>query len=408
MAGKGKPLSALAVKTLPVGLHADGGTRGLYLRVLPTGGRSWIFRYALANRRRSMHLGATDVLSLADARAAALDARRLLLQKIDPVDARREQRALLQQGKVRSAWTFKKAAFAVHETLAPGWKNAKHAAQWLATLETYAFPSVGERPVDRIDVAAALEVLKPIWTAKPETARRVRQRMDAVMRWAVAHGYATANPIDAATELLPKQREAAKHHDAMPYAEIPEFLADVEAAAETAARLALRFLILTAARSGEVRGALWHEIDLRSATWTIPAERMKAGREHRVPLSTQAIAVLKRAAEHFGQDLDSFIFPGQRAGAPLSDMAMTKLLRDMEVGAVPHGFRSSFRDWCAEHGVSRELAERALAHTVKDLTEAAYNRSDLLEQRRPVMQGWGNFVMQPIQAACDAKELDRA
>lgn len=404
-----KPLSALAVKTLPVGLHADGGTRGLYLRVLPTGGRSWIFRYALANRRRSMHLGALDVLSLADARAAALDARRLLLQKVDPIEARREQRELVRQGKVRSAWTFKKAALAVHETLLPGWKNPKHADQWINTLATYAFPAIGDRPVDRIDVAAVLEVLKPIWTEKAETARRVRQRMDAVMRWSVAHGFATLNPVDAAVELLPKQRDGAKHHDAMPYGEVPAFITALDAAAETSARLALRFLILTAARSGEVRGALWHEIDMQSSTWTVPAERMKAGREHRVPLSAQAIAVLKRAAERFGQQPDSFVFPGQREGAPLSDMALTKLLRDMKVDAVPHGFRSSFRDWCAERHVPTELAERALAHTVKGKTEAAYHRTDQLEQRRPVMQQWGDFVTQPFQTAHnDEKELHRA
>lgn len=387
-----KPMTALQAKALPAGLHADAGARGLYLRVLPTGGRSWVLRYQLDGRRRSMHLGALDVLGVADARIEAARQRRLLLDKADPIEARRAERASKKRGDVQAAWIFRKAAVAVHETLAPGWKNPKHAEQWINTLATYAYPAIGDTAVGALDVAAVLAVLRPIWTEKPETARRVRQRLDAVMRWAVAHGYAVSNPVDAAAELLPKQRAEVEHHAAMPYGEVPAFLTQLCALDATAGRLALRFAILTATRSGEVRGAAWAEIDREASVWTIPAERMKAGRTHRVPLSPAALAVLDAAAERFGLQPDAFIFPGQREGAALSDMALVKVLRDMRADAVPHGFRSSFRDWAAEQGVSRELAERALAHAVKDATEAAYHRTDQLEQRRSVMDAWGAFL----------------
>lgn len=398
-----KPLTALQVKTLPAGMHADAGMRGLYLRVLPSGGRSWFLRYQLGGRRREMYLGSLDVLGLADARARAQAQRLLLLEKVDPIETRRNSRAASRHDEARATWTFKKAAEAVHQTLSPGWKNPKHAAQWLATLKTYVFPKVGARPVADVDVAAVLDVLKPIWTTKAETARRVRQRIDSVMRWAVAHGYATSNPVDAAAELLPKQRDAVEHHEAMPYTDIPTFIGTLKATDQTSARLALQFLILTAARSGEVRGATWREIDLAGRLWSIPAERMKAGRMHRIPLSEEAVSVLKWAVQRFGHEPEAFVFPGQRVGAPLSDMSMTKLMRDMKAGAVPHGFRSSFRDWCAENGVSRELAERALAHAVKDATEAAYHRTDQLDQRRPVMEAWGRYVTYTVRIKAASK-----
>lgn len=387
-----KPLTALQAKTLAAGLHADAGMRGLYLRVLPSGGRSWVLRYQLGGKRRHMHLGPLDALGVADARIEATKQRRLLLEKVDPIEARRAQRIATRRDDVQAAWTFAKAAAAVHETLAPGWKNAKHAEQWIATLATYAHPAIGDTPVSAIDVGAVLAVLRPIWTDKPETARRVRQRLDAVMRWAVAHGYAPANPVPAAAELLPRQCDEVAHHAAMPYADVPALMGRLALLDATAGRLALRFAILTAARSGEVRGATWAEIDREACVWTVPADRMKAGRTHRVPLSAAALSVLDAVAARFGAEPGAFIFPGQREGAALSDMALVKVLRDMKAHAVPHGFRSSFCDWAAEQGVSRELAERALAHLVKDATEAAYRRIDQLEQRRPVMAAWGAFV----------------
>ena len=385
------PMTALTVRRKGPGLHSDGEVRGLYLRVTDHGSRGWLLRFMLRGRRRDMWLGSSSELSLAEAREAARSARKLIKAKVDPIEHRRRDQAEAVRLDGLRTWTFTKAAQAVHETLAPGWKNEKHAAQWIATLQSYAFPKIGEKPVGEVDVAAVLDVLRPIWTAKPETARRVRQRIDAVMRWALAHGYATTNPVDAAAELLPKQRDIVEHHEAMPYADVPAFVKSLQAIEESSSRLALEFAILTAARSGEVRGATWGEVDTKAATWTVPAERMKASREHRVPLSKQALAVLKAAANRSGSDPDSPIFPNP-FGKPLSDMALTQLMRGLERTETVHGFRSSFRDWCAEHEVPRELAERALAHAVRDATEAAYHRTDQLEQRRPLMAHWGAFV----------------
>jgi integrase len=283
-------------------------------------------------------------------------------------------------------WTFGKAATEVHKTLLPGWKNPKHGDQWINTLTTYAIPKIGERAVAEVDVGAVVEVLKPIWTTKPETARRVRQRIDAVLRWAVAHGYATTNPVDAAVELLPKQRDVVEHHKAVPVAALPGFMATLRAG-DAPSRRALEFAILTAARSGEVRGAVWSEIDLKAKTWTVPAARMKAARDHEVPLSDAAIAVLQAAGEGAGGAL---VFPGPK-GKAMSDAVFTALLERMGVDATAHGFRSTFRDWCSENGVPREIAERALAHAVGNSTEGAYLRTTLLEQRRDVMERWAGY-----------------
>lgn len=384
-----EPLSALDVKRKGPGLYQDGEVKGLYLRVTDSGARGFLLRYMLAGRRRDMWLGSTRETTLAGARDAARAARDLIRKKVDPLAERHREQAENKRQAGLAVWTFKKAAEAVHETLAPGWKNPKHADQWINTLTTYAYPKIGDRPVAEVAVGDVLDVLRPIWTTKAETARRVRQRLDAVMRWALAHGYSASNPVDAAVDLLPKQRKAAEHHAAMPHAEVPALVKRLGALAPSAGTLAMLFLILTAARSGEVRGATWAEIDLDAATWTIPAERMKADREHRIPLSDGAVALLKQAAGIFGTE--GLVFPGAK-GKPLSDMTLAATLKRLKVDAVPHGFRSSFRDWCAESGVSRELAERALAHTVKDKTEAAYHRTDQLEQRRPVMQAWADYL----------------
>jgi integrase len=387
-----KALSAIGVKRLDARMHADAACRGLYLRVAPTGARNWILRYQVNGRRRDMGLGGLPDVGLADARERAADLRKLIRQKVDPLEHAGGERKQVERQQKAAAWTFSKCAEAVHETLAPGFRNPKHSAQWLSSLATYAFPLIGDKPVSSVDVAAVLEVLRPIWTTKAETARRVRQRMDTILEWAVAHGYAEKNPVSAASVFLPKQREAAEHHAAMPHAQVPAFITDLRALALAPGRLALEFLILTAARSGEVRGATWAEVELQAKLWTVPAERMKAGREHRVPLSPQAVAVLEQAAAASGMRGDALIFPSGQTGKALSDMTLSAVLKRMKIDATPHGFRSSFRDWCAETGVSRELAERALAHAVKDATEAAYHRTDQLEQRRPLMHTWAAYL----------------
>ena len=386
------PLTAVAVKRLPAGMHQDAGNRGLYLQVAPTGARSWIFRYMLDGKRRDMGLGPIDVVTLAEARIAAADARKLLHGRCDPLGIRDAARTDTKHADKLAAWTFKRAAEAVHETLKPGWKNPKHADQWINTLTTYAFPTIGSTPVARIDVAAIVEVLKPIWTDKRETARRVRQRIDAVMTWSVAHKYAAENPVDAAVSLLPKVKRNVEHHDAVPVDGAPAFWKALGKHDPYPATLALRFAILTAARSGEVRGATWSEIDTERRIWKIPAERMKADREHEVPLSQMALDVLGMAEKSFGRAAGSLIFPGPKDGKPLSDNAFTALLKRMKVAATAHGFRSTVRDWCSETGVAREVAERSLAHAVENSTEAAYNRTKLLEQRRPVMDQWSVFL----------------
>jgi integrase len=386
------PLTAVAVRKLPAGLHQDGGTRGLYLQVGESGARSWVFRYMLDGKRRDMGLGPVDAVSLAEARIAAGDARKLIHAKVDPLAHRDAGRARTTTARAAAAWTFKKTAEAVHETLKPGWKNPKHADQWINTLTAYAFPKLGDKHVADVDVALVVEVLKPIWTEKRETARRVRQRIDTVMDWAVAHGYAKANPVDAAVALLPKVRKQVEHHKAVPVAGAAAFWKALGALEPYPATLALRFAILTAARSGEVRGATWSEIDTEAKLWTVPAERMKGGREHVVPLSDAALAVLALAEKQFGRAPGALGFPGPKEGKPLSDNAFTALLDRMKVEATAHGFRSTFRDWCSESGVPREVAERALAHAVADDTEAAYNRTQLVAQRKPLMAKWAAFL----------------
>jgi integrase len=383
-------------------MHQDAQTRGLYLRVTDAGTRAWIYRYMLDGKRRDMGLGPVELVSLAEARIAAADARRQVHRKIDPLAARDAERSSTRRVQAVRAWTFKRAAEEVHETLRPGWKNPKHADQWINSLAAYAFPKLGELPVGGVDVAAVVDVLRPIWVDKRETARRVRQRIDAVITWAIAHGYASTNPVDAAVALLPKVKKAVQHHEAVPVAGARAFWTALGKLEPFPATLALRFAILTAARSGEVRAATWSEIDLEVRLWTVPAERMKAGREHQVPLSDQAVAVLEVAAAQFGREAAALLFPGPRKGRPLSDNAFTALLGRMKVEATAHGFRSTFRDWCAETGVSRELAERALAHVVGDDVEAAYNRTALLEQRRPLMARWGAYLVNAKKVEEDA------
>ena len=331
-----------------------------------------------------MGLGAYPVVTLADARAKALANARAVSQGKDP---RRPNTTIP---------TFQDASDKAITLHAANWKNGgKSAAQWTASLETYVMPRLGDKLIDRITTADVMAVLMPIWNDKRETARRVRQRMSAIFRWAVAQGYREDNPAgDAIGAALPRGGGQREHQRALAHGQVAEALRTVrETGAWPATKLALEFIALTACRSGEVRGAKWREIELENATWVIPADRMKAGKEHRVPLSKRAIQVLYEAgALSGGADL---VFPSP-TGRMLSDNTLSKLLREKGIDAVPHGFRSSFRDWAGDAGVARELAEACLAHVKRNQVEAAYARSDLLERRRVVMEEWATYIQPPV------------
>ena len=392
------PLSARKVETAGPGRHGDG--HGLFLYVKPSGSKSWVLRYQVMGKRHDLGLGPFPEVSLAMARQRALEARRLIIEGEDPIAKRR-------QAKPK---TFKDAALELIESKRPGWKNAKHAAQWTSTLEAYAFPSLGRMQVAQIATADVIGALNPIWSDKPETANRVRQRIEAVLDYASALGMRTGdNPArwrGHLDNLLPKPTKvrAVKHHPALPHAEIADFMADLSGRAGVATR-ALRFTILTAARSGETRGMMWGEVDLENATWTIPAERMKAGKEHRVPLTPEAISLLGPR-----RDDAALVFESEtRVGKPISDMSMTAVLRRMgRNGITVHGFRSTFRDWAGETtGFPREVIEAALAHGIKDKAEAAYARSDLFDKRRALMEAWGSATMRPDQGTIVAMKGGR-
>ncbi|MFK7941453.1 MAG: tyrosine-type recombinase/integrase [Paracoccaceae bacterium] len=371
--------SARKAETAKPGRHGDG--RGLFLYVKPSGSRSWVLRYQVQGRRRDLGLGSYPDVSLAMARERASDARRMIANGEDPISQR-------QQAKPK---TFKDAALELIDSKRPGWKNAKHAAQWTSTLETYVFPKIGQVQVAKLETADVIGALTPIWSSKPETANRVRQRIEAVIDYATALGIRSGdNPArwrGHLDHLLPKPTKvrAVKHHAALPHAEMADFMGDLETRNGTAAR-ALAFTILTAARSGETRGMTWAEVDLERRIWTIPAERMKAGKEHRVPLTNAAIEQLgARRAD------DALVFESEaKPGRPISDMSMTAVLRRMgRDGITVHGFRSTFRDWAGETtGFPREVIEAALAHGIKDKAEAAYARSDLFDKRRNLMDAW--------------------
>ncbi|MGP8433727.1 tyrosine-type recombinase/integrase [Paraburkholderia fungorum] len=386
-------LSQLAVaKTTKPGLYADGGN--LYLQITSAGVKSWLFRYMRKGKPRGMGLGPVHTIGLAEARALALSCRRQLLDDIDPIDFREAKRKT-ETTAAADEISFQHCAEKYIEAHRTGWKNVKHAEQWTNTLTTYAYPVFDSRSVAAIDTTLVMKVLEPIWTTKTETASRLRGRIESVLDWATVRGYRSGeNPARLKGHLdtlLPKRSRVQKvtHHPALPYADLSAFMIKLRAQEGTAAR-ALEVLILTATRTNEVIGATWSEFDLDEGVWTIPAERMKMRKEHRVPLSARAIALVKAQQEVKRGD---YIFPGRRDKNPLSNMAMLQLLERMKRDDITvHGFRSTFRDWAGETThYPREVCEAALAHGIKDKAEAAYARGDLFVKRAALMQDWANF-----------------
>jgi len=379
------------------GILPHGGVTGLSL--LPSnskGSGKWVLRFVspVSRKRRNAGLGIYPEVSIAEAGKKASAMREQISLGIDPLE---------EKNKVNSEPsipTFEQAAKEVHADISPGWKNAKHSQQWINTLIQYVFPVIGAVPLNQIQPRHIADVLKPIWLDKPETASRVKQRIHAVMAWGWAHNHCQSNPVDVVNHLLPQQPSKSirtQHQPAMPWKDIPAFVKTHLHSANKydVTRPLLEFLILTATRSGEARGMQWTEVDFAGAVWTIPAERMKAQVQHRVPLSSRTIEILKNQQGMH----DKFVFPSPRDQKELSDMVLTSFLRRVKAKsetdercATAHGFRSSFRDWCSENGFSRDLAERSLAHTVANKVEAAYHRTDLLEQRRSMMNQWADFV----------------
>ncbi|HEX3861486.1 MAG TPA: tyrosine-type recombinase/integrase [Stellaceae bacterium] len=409
------------INGLTPGLHADGG--GLDLHVNARGAKSWVFRYMIDRKAYELGLGSLYTIGLKDARRRAEQRRREVLDGINPKDlhsraARRQQ----ARREVAKGMTFEQCAEGYIAANKAAWKSLVHARQWPATLETYVYPTFGALPVQEIDVGLVMQVLEPIWTAKAETASRVRGRIETVLDYAAARGWREGeNPArwrGHLDKLLPKTSKAKRamrqvtgrqeHHAALAYADVASFLDTLRGQPGIAAR-ALEFLILTATRTGEVIGATWSEIDLAAKVWTIPAERMKAGKEHRVPLSAAALAIVSELSQ---QRKGDYLFPGGVQGKPLSNMAMLALVkrRMKRDDITPHGFRSTFRDWAAERTTfSAEVAEMALAHTVADAVERAYRRGDLFDKRRRLMEAWAAYcTSQPAPAAVVPIRVQRA
>lgn len=379
-----KALSTVRVNSLSKpGRYADGN--GLYLVVDPSGAKRWVLRTVVHGRRRDIGLGGLRLVSLAEAREKASTYRKLAREGENPLETRRKANAVIP--------TFADAAKSAYEQHKSAWKNEKHSSQWINTLTSFAFPHIGEKRVDEIDTADIHRVLTPIWLSKAETARRVQQRIKTVLDWAKAAGFRSGeNPSDGVTKGLARQPDRKNHFAAIPYADVPAFirkLRDVDSGQP--AKLAFEFLILTATRTNEVIGARWSEIDLKKATWTIPGMRMKAGRDHRVPLSDRAVNILTVARE-WGEENDH-VFIGRSQNSPMSNMVFLMILRRMKVSFTAHGFRSAFRDWASEQtNFPREVCEMALAHSIKDKTEAAYRRGDLFEKRRELMIDWCKYT----------------
>lgn len=390
-----KVSAKLAGRNAKPGMHAVGGTPGLYLLVSGAG-RSWVLRYMLNGKRRDMGLGSYQDLTLAEAREKAREQRLLIRDGLDPIEAKRHRRGELLAAQAKRI-TFADAVDAYLNAKGDEWKNPKHRQQWRNTLSTYALPTLGPLDVAQIDTTLVVRVLEEIWKDKTETATRLRGRIENVLDWATVRGYRTGdNPArwrGHLDQLLAKPSKIAsvQHHAALPWQEIGAFMRSLSAVDGNGAR-ALEFAILTAARSGEVRGATWAEIDLDGAVWTIPAERMKARKEHRIPLSRGALAVLRMVKPRRATP-ETLVFPGAKEGRPLSDMSLTAVLKRMgRSDLTAHGFRSTFRDWAGEStAYAREIIEHALAHQLKDKAEAAYARGTLFEKRIRLMADWAAY-----------------
>ena len=390
--------SALSVRNVTqIGYHRCDP--GLYLQVARGGTKSWLYRFKspITSKQREMGLGSLELVSLKEARQLAVDCRKQVLAGLDPIEERGQQKRVQLLKQARSI-TFREAADYCIAAKRPEWKNKKHAQQWSNSLATYAYPMFGELPVSELDTDLVLKALEPIWVSKAETASRLRQRIETIWDWARARKYVEGeNPARLRGHLDKILAKTAKvkrvrHHPALPYKEIQKFITALHKRSGSSA-LALEFMILTAGRTGEVIGAKWSEIDLGTDVWTVPADRMKAGREHKVPLCARALAILGSIKSNCNPD--EFVFPGWKAGTGLSNGAMLALMRKMQFGHfTPHGFRSTFRDWAAEeaHSFQNETIELALAHTIKNQAEAAYRRGDQLERRRELMKAWNQYI----------------
>jgi integrase len=397
MPKKARELSAMEVKRLASpGLHAVGGVAGLHMQIQATGGRSWVLRVTVGSRRVDMGLGGFPDVPLMAARERAREARDLIAHGIDPVEQKKAARAALMAAEAKVI-TFDECARRFMDSKTKEFSNPKHVAQWRATLDTYASPFICKLAVDRIELAHVVQVLEPIWSSKTETASRVRGRIESVLSWATVSGFRTGeNPArwkGGLDIVLPKPRKISKvkHHAALPWQEVPAFMPELRQVGGMGAK-ALEFVILTASRSGEVRGATWDEIDMEAKLWTIPPERMKAKKAHRVPLNADALKLLNALPRLDGSN---HVFPSARGG-PLSDMTLSKALKSMGVDAVPHGFRSSFKDWArTSTRFPDEVSELALAHVSTDATRAAYARDELLPQRTKLMDAWGQYINTP-------------
>ena len=386
-----KALSPAFVRSAPPGRHADGN--GLYLFVQPSGTRSWIQRLLVRGRRRELGLGSVALVPLAEAREKALTNRKLARQGGDP---------LAEKRRAEGIPTFAEAAMRVLEQKREGWRNPKHSREWLSSLSRFAFPRIGKMPVSEVSSADVLEILTPVWHRKVATAKRVRQRLRAVLEWSVAMEYRLDNPCDRIGPVLGSQKDVTEHMQAVPHREAAAVIRTVRASrALPAARLALEFLVLTAARWGEVRWAEWAEIDRDGKVWTVPARRAKTNRRHRVPLCERALEILK-AAHALEGGAGPLVFT-HGGGKPFHDGMLRRLLRRLGVAAVPHGFRSTFRDWAGEEtDHPREVIEAALAHVVRNRVEAAYARSDLFDRRRTLMDDWARYLAQGLAKDSEA------
>ena len=387
-------LSAAFVRTVSEpGMYAYGN--GLNLKVVPSGSRWWVQRVTIGGKRHNIGLGGFPAVSLAEARELAAENQRLIRQGRDPLA---EKRQVVEELRRPAIPTFAQAAEQVIEMRRPTWSNAKHASQWTNTLQTYAHPVIGRKPVDKITTGDVLAILTPIWTTKAETASRVRQRLETIFDWVIFQGWRIDNPAGKGIlRVLPKVSKLKGHHTALPYTDVPEAVRRIkESTADPVTKLSFEFLVLTAARSSEVRLAGWLEVNLDTATWTVPPERMKARREHRVPLSARCLEILSEA-KVLGGPGNGLIFPSGKDAKPLSDMVYTTMLRRLEIPAVAHGFRSSFKKWCMEtKGADATWlpSEAALAHNLGNATQEAYiQHTDLLEVRRPLMEEWAEFVV---------------